>query len=465
MSHGRHIIIIGTGLSGLRAASVLLRYAGVSLTVLEARDRIGGRTHTSSTHSWKTPLDLGCSWIHGTEGNPLTPIARETKSVYFELTTCALHDNEAWLDSKECSTVFDFVLNLGKQAVEYSKAYHNEIPVDRSFYSFCLEQIAASDCLTPTEKDRAAKLAHLYTNITAEDVTKQSLRNYLLEEELPGASPMLASTYAPLVEHIARPALEAGIIQLQQQVTKVTHESTGSVCLDFLDRQTGKYHTLRADAVLCTVPLGVLKAKSIQFQPDLPLPLSEAIEALGMGTAEKLYIKMKSAFWRRDRTAAKSVSPYPLGSDIYAFLPRSQEEPLVELISLAGFPVNSESVLLCYSASEVARSISQKWKEGGRNAVQEFVMPYIRRLPGYSDDSDCQIEDMFSTNWTEDEFSLGSYSFSPTGSEDTIRDCDILSSGWPSANIFFAGEHAAAKESGYEIGVCDRILFFFHRCT
>src|SRR5438128_132672 len=70
MADGTPVLVIGAGASGLGAAR-MLSAQGYKVTVLEARDRIGGRVWTD--HSWgDVALDLGASWIHGIEGNPLS---------------------------------------------------------------------------------------------------------------------------------------------------------------------------------------------------------------------------------------------------------------------------------------------------------------------------------------------------------------------------------------------------------
>ena len=67
------VLVIGAGVAGLRAAQVLAG-AGREVTVLEARNRIGGRVDTD--YSLGVPLEKGASWIHGVTANPLTPVAR-----------------------------------------------------------------------------------------------------------------------------------------------------------------------------------------------------------------------------------------------------------------------------------------------------------------------------------------------------------------------------------------------------
>ena len=66
--------MIGAGVSGLEAATRLAA-RGADVTVLEARDRVGGRIRTDT--SWGTPVELGATWIHGVTGNPMVPVTRD----------------------------------------------------------------------------------------------------------------------------------------------------------------------------------------------------------------------------------------------------------------------------------------------------------------------------------------------------------------------------------------------------
>ena len=72
---GKSVIVVGAGLAGLTAARDLVA-AGAKVTVVEARDRIGGRIWTSRL--WPDlPMDMGASWIHGIDGNPMTELAHQ----------------------------------------------------------------------------------------------------------------------------------------------------------------------------------------------------------------------------------------------------------------------------------------------------------------------------------------------------------------------------------------------------
>src|SRR6516164_8953204 len=68
------VAVIGAGAAGIGAARRLFESSSVSVLVLEARNRVGGRVHTVEPAGF--PLDRGAEWLHSADRNPLSPIAR-----------------------------------------------------------------------------------------------------------------------------------------------------------------------------------------------------------------------------------------------------------------------------------------------------------------------------------------------------------------------------------------------------
>ena len=86
-----HVVIVGGGVAGLTAAKTLVERAAssglrkqVAVTVLEGRDRVGGRihTHVMGHHlDAEVPVDLGASFVHGcNRSNPVWQLAQEVQA-------------------------------------------------------------------------------------------------------------------------------------------------------------------------------------------------------------------------------------------------------------------------------------------------------------------------------------------------------------------------------------------------
>ena len=73
------VIVIGAGSAGLAAARELIE-KGLTVAVLEARQRIGGRVHTVHDPSWPIPIELGAEFVHG-KPREIRDIARKNRLV------------------------------------------------------------------------------------------------------------------------------------------------------------------------------------------------------------------------------------------------------------------------------------------------------------------------------------------------------------------------------------------------
>src|SRR6185503_17785163 len=119
-------IVIGAGAAGLAAARDL-SHAGMQVTVLEARDRLGGRIHTIHDRHSPMPIELGAEFVHG-EAEETFAIIRAAGLVVDELP-----DDHYYLRGGQFSTVDDFwerMIKVRKQLVRYlAKTRRKDFPI------------------------------------------------------------------------------------------------------------------------------------------------------------------------------------------------------------------------------------------------------------------------------------------------------------------------------------------------
>lgn len=278
--------MIGAGIAGLAAARAITG-AGLSCVVLEARDRVGGRLWTST--EWPDlPVDLGASWIHGTEGNP----------VYDEATRLDIG-----------TAVFDVGSFDGAGAAEYYLPDGTPVDADRldAQVARVMGQLersagadgsgqqslrAAIDALPPGlgELARTPAVAAALTDYAGDyGAAPEELALSALDEDdsFGGAQRVFPGGYGQLAERLA----EGLPVQLNTAVAAVSLRAPDHVAVDTAN---GRW---RAAKVIVTVPLGVLKSGAIEFDPPLPASHTNAIERLGFGRFEKLVLRFDSAFW------------------------------------------------------------------------------------------------------------------------------------------------------------------------
>ncbi len=237
-----NVAVIGSGMAGMGAAQQLAE-KGIDCVIFEARNRVGGRVWTNQDLG--VPIDAGASWIHGVRGNPLSRMAQS-------------------LGVKTIATDYD----------------------DLQFYDHQGESLRLRD--TPRSFQEVAFYEHDY----GADLSDLSPQAFDEGEEFGGEEVIFPNGYAQLF-----PGLQGEYeIRLSSPVSQIIYDQSSVELIVNGDSQ-------RFDAVIVTVPLGVLKAGSIAFSPELPVYKRQAISRLGMGLLNKVCLRFDEVFWDEDVTA------------------------------------------------------------------------------------------------------------------------------------------------------------------
>jgi monoamine oxidase len=289
------VIIVGAGWAGLTLANAL-RNAGVDHVVLEGRGRIGGRAHTVDVGG--VPIDMGCSWIHEPGGNPMTQFAeqagvgRRNADIELDLATIrsydAFADREATLPEKLAA--FTHAVNFGDNEAPGIAA---ELGPQASIYDG-VQVYLDRQGLQGVARRHAEFVIHLITesgdNYEWERISLDYWANYESPYTGVGQGEFPDGGYRRLIDAMAGDTA----IRLRHRVNGIERHRRGVVvhC-----RAGEKRRRIHGSHVVVTVPLGVLKARSIAFEPRLPKWKRRAIRRIGFGAFEKVAMVFDEPFW------------------------------------------------------------------------------------------------------------------------------------------------------------------------
>ncbi|KAK9088417.1 hypothetical protein Scep_027499 [Stephania cephalantha] len=290
------VIVIGGGFAGISAARAL-HDASFQVTLLESRDRLGGRVYTD--YSFGFPVDLGASWLHGVcEDNPLAPLIGRLGLPLYRTSgdNSVLYDHDlesyALFDKDGKQVPQELVTKIGEvfeKILEETDKLREECIEDMSI------QQAFGIVLDRRPDLRQEGLAHKVLQWYlcrmegwfAADSDTISLKGWDQEELLSGGHGLMVRGYLPVINTLAK-GLD---IRLGHRVTKISRRYNGVK----VTTEDGKIFA--ADAVVVAVPLGVLRAKHISFEPRLPEWKEKAIADLGIGIENKVALHFDKVFW------------------------------------------------------------------------------------------------------------------------------------------------------------------------
>ncbi len=381
------VIIVGAGMAGIAAAHALVE-ENVSVAVLEARGRVGGRAFAESD-TFGVPFDHGCAWLQGGERNPLHRLAAR-----LGFGTAA--------DSGE--------LRVYKDATDLSAYAVDEIGDALGLMTAALEQagdaghdVPAATFVRPRtdfERIAAATIGPWEAGVELDQLSVADWHAQAGGDRLvPLGLGNMVAAYA-----------EGLPVRLSTPVWVIDWRGPGVAVVT-------PDGTLGAKACLVTVPTGVLAEGGIVFDPPLPDRHRAAIDGLPMGLLDRIALQF-----------APGALDAPPGTWVY------QARSDGRLAAMLLRPFGSE-LAIGLAGGDLARELER----AGEAAALDFGLSTVVDLFGTAVRQ--RMLAGRATRWGREHWSLGAYSAARPG-----RHPDRAALALPVANrIFFAGEACALE--------------------
>ncbi|MDB6095060.1 MAG: FAD-dependent oxidoreductase [Verrucomicrobia bacterium] len=411
------VVVIGGGVSGLSAARELSR-AGFRVTLLEARDRLGGRIHTVRPTGWRTPVELGAEFVH--VGNPeLWRLIRRGGFAVRRLTV------PHWLAGKNHLAKIE---GLDESLACVTRKIKPRLAGNRSFGAYFRRY-------PPQVTAEAWKLARSFVEgfeaAPLNRISARSLAGETMDEEhqfeLPGG-------YDQVVKQLTKECVAKGVRIHTGVVVRTVRWRRGLVSVT-TGANAPHRKTFIACAAVVTLPVRVLQARSgrgaIRFEPALK-EKQPWIDRMAMGDVFRFAVRFHSGAWEK-------LWPPPLKQNArggFGFIHST----------VKGVPVwwalSAQPMVIGWAGGPAA-------KRALRCAPAERRRLALRSLAEIIGVSTAVVEravvDWAGHDWQKDPLARGAYSFTAAGSDEAgakVREP-------VGATLFFAGE---ATAEGAEVG-------------
>ncbi len=406
------VVVVGAGVAGLACAQTLCE-AGVRVTILEARSRFGGRIWTVHPSLTDAPVELGAEFIHGLPREVWQIVERAGLQTH-ELTGNRWRLEQARL--APASGAWDLIDTIFARI--------DESAPDQSFQEF-LEH-ACSDLPQHTRIEAAAYVEGFHACDASRISAHALARWFRSDREIQGHRGFrFPHGYDGLVAALAAASKwDLLTVRLNTVATEIAwNPGTVEVVTRSPDQQRA---TIRAEAAVITLPLGVLQAPAgtsgaVRFRPELS-EKADALKQLEMGAAIRLVLCFRHCFWTDPKLVQSPMPDMSFLSTPEESFPTWWSSVSAGTAMLTGWcgGIRAEQLSGRGNAAIVERGLEVL------HHVFEVPLETLRDL----------VQESFVHDWQSDPYSRGAYSYALADGKEAARRLAA-----PVQNtLFFAGE-------------------------
>jgi len=400
------VIILGAGLSGL-AAAMKLKDNGYVVTILEARNRIGGRVFSHKITDEPVPeenlvIELGAEWIGGSHERIIAlcdQFGLVTENNRFK--DRLIYKGEffkpgEWDYSPEWKVKFEKILADYKYLTDADKVRLDKMDWWRFLMNHDIpdRDLDIREYADSTDFGESIRFVSAYSAL-AEYAESNEYNE--MDFKVKGGNSLIAESMADKVGR--------DIILTDHKVTDIN--SSGKISVKC---SNGKNFT--ADMLICTVPTFAMS--KINWSPALPPEKIDAINALQYSRIIKSATVFRERFWKDEEFSILTDSY----THYFYHATKNQKSP--------------KGVLITYAVGDKADILSQMSEEHRIKIITDTLKTAVGDVSGY-------IEKNINYFWGDDEYSKGAYALYGKGQWFGIMPALRESFG----NVHFAGEHVA----------------------